>query len=143
MPGTDPSTFSDFTALKSRNPSFVAGISIGGWSFNNNNAATQPVFGDIVSSPANRQTFISNLMSFMTHYGFDAVDIDWEYPGAPDRQPNQANSQADGGNYMLLLQEMRKKRSTPSRIIGRYPSRHLPHIGMQLFAVPFSLISLP
>jgi spore germination protein YaaH len=107
MPGTDPSTFSDFTALKSRNPSLVAGISIGGWSFNDNNTNTQPVFGDIVSSPANRQTFINKLMSFMKHYGFDAVDIDWEYPGAPDRQPNQANSQANGGNYVLLLQEMR------------------------------------
>jgi GH18 family chitinase len=107
MPGTDPSTFSDFTALKSRNPSLVAGISIGGWSFNDNNTDTQPVFGNIVSSSANRQTFISNLMAFMKHYGFDAVDIDWEYPGAPDRQPNQANSEADGGNYVLLLQEMR------------------------------------
>ena len=107
MPGTDPSTFSDFTALKQSNSALVAGISIGGWSFNDNGTDTQPVFGDIVSSPANRETFINNLISFMRHYGFDAVDIDWEYPGAPDRQPNQVNSQADGDNYVLLLQEMR------------------------------------
>ena len=74
MPGTAPSTFSDFTALKQRNSALVAGISLGGWTFNDNGTDTQPVFGDIVSSPANRQTFINNLLSFMRHYGFDAVD---------------------------------------------------------------------
>lgn len=107
MPGVDASTLSAFTALKSKNKNLVVGISLGGWSFNDNDTTTQPVFGDLVSSAGNRKTFIKNLISFMRHYGFDAVDIDWEYPGAPDRQPNQANSKQDGANYVLLMQEIR------------------------------------
>ncbi|KAL4984435.1 hypothetical protein BDW68DRAFT_193691 [Aspergillus falconensis] len=107
MPDVDASTFSDFTALKSKNSNLVVGISLGGWTFNDNKTTTQPVFGEIVSSPKNRKTFINNLISFMRHYGFDAVDIDWEYPGAPDRQPNQKDSDKDGANYVLLMQEIR------------------------------------
>ncbi|KAH7015839.1 hypothetical protein EDB80DRAFT_568032 [Ilyonectria destructans] len=33
-----------------------------------------------------RQVFISSLVSLMNTYNFDGVDIDWEYPEAPDRQ---------------------------------------------------------
>jgi len=62
----------------------------------------------MVSTEANRATFISNLLAFMNHYGFDGVDLDWEYPGAPDRQPNQpGNTTIDGDNYASLLQEIR------------------------------------
>lgn len=35
----------------------------------------------MVSNTANRQAFISSLTNFMSTYGFDGVDIDWEYPG--------------------------------------------------------------
>ena len=79
MPGTDASTFSQITDLKQQNGALIVGVSIGGWSFNDNGTDTQPVFGDLVSSPSARKTFISNLLAFMNHYAFDAVDIDWEY----------------------------------------------------------------
>jgi len=36
MPGTDASTFSDFTDLKQQNPALIVSISLGGWSFNDN-----------------------------------------------------------------------------------------------------------
>jgi chitinase len=77
MDDLPPSLFSDLTALKSRNRGLKAIISLGGWTFNDNGTSTQPVFSDMVSSAGNRKKFIGNLFSFMGHYGFDGVDIDW------------------------------------------------------------------
>ncbi|KOS36455.1 hypothetical protein ACN38_g12803 [Penicillium nordicum] len=60
------------------------------------------------STKNNRSKFINKLLSFMRHYGFNAVDIDWEYPGAPDRQPEDWDSADDGKNYVKLLKDIRK-----------------------------------
>lgn len=108
MPDVDESTISDFTALKERNPNVVVGVAIGGWDFNNNKTDTQGVFADIVSSGDKRKKFIDKLLSFMKHYAFDAVDLDWEYPGAPDRQPPKANTTGNKEGYVKLLHDIRK-----------------------------------
>jgi chitinase len=57
----------------------------------------------MVSTAENRKGFIANLVQFMRTYGFDGVDLDWEYPGAPDR----GGSPADTANFVALLQDMR------------------------------------
>ena len=36
----------------------------------------------MASTAANRKSFIIKLMKFMDTYGFDGVDLDWEYPTA-------------------------------------------------------------
>ena len=36
----------------------------------------------MASTAANRMSFINKLMKFMDTYGFDGVDLDWEYPTA-------------------------------------------------------------
>ncbi|KAI4763235.1 glycoside hydrolase [Aureobasidium sp. EXF-3400] len=99
MSGTKASLFSEVTSLKQRNPDLKVWISIGGWSFNDNNTATQHVFSDAASSITKRALFALKLTQFMTQYGFDGADIDWEYPGAPDR----GGSSADVVNYPALL----------------------------------------
>lgn len=71
------SLFSSLTAVKARNPDLKAVVALGGWTFNDNNTATQPVFSNMVSSSANRQKFIGNLLSFMRKFAFDGVDFDW------------------------------------------------------------------
>lgn len=72
------SLFADFTEVKNENADLKAIVALGGWTFNDNGTATQPVFSDMVSSVENRAMFIANLMSFMREYAFDGVDFDWE-----------------------------------------------------------------
>ncbi|GAP85921.1 putative glycosyl hydrolases family 18 protein [Rosellinia necatrix] len=93
--------FEDFTAIKSGNPGLKAIVAVGGWTFNDP-GATQAVFSDMVSSAENRKAFIGNLMGFMRKYGFDGVDFDWEYPGAPDR----GGKEEDGKNFVTFLKEL-------------------------------------
>lgn len=102
MDGVPDSVIDKITQLKDTNPAINMVISLGGWSFNDNDTTTQPVFGDMVSSKSKRATFITNLFAFLDHYGLDGVDFDWEYPGAPDRGGNDD----DGENYATFLKEL-------------------------------------
>ncbi|KAJ6256129.1 hypothetical protein Dda_8964 [Drechslerella dactyloides] len=101
MPETDPNLFSRTTALKSTYPGLKVWISVGGWTFNDNGTIWQPVFSDLASSQAKRSKFINNMIKFMVQYGFDGCDLDWEYPGAPDR----GGQKADVENYVSLMKE--------------------------------------
>ncbi|CAI7636880.1 unnamed protein product [Penicillium crustosum] len=105
--------------LKSGNGDLEVFVSIGGWIFSDNKTETQPVFGDIASceysqaiypsltnfskAPPKRQIFAKNLVKFMQHYGFDGVDIDFEYPGASDR----GGKEEDVENYVKLFETPR------------------------------------
>ncbi|KAI9766215.1 MAG: hypothetical protein M1839_005005 [Geoglossum umbratile] len=76
MDGLDVSLFSKLTDMKKRNSGLKAIIALGGWTFNDP-GSTQTVFSNIVSSAANRATFITNLLAFLREYAFDGVDFDW------------------------------------------------------------------
>jgi chitinase len=101
---TPGSLFDDTTMLKQIKPDLEVWVSIGGWTFSDNNTATQPVFGDIARDPSKRQKFADNLVHFMSAHGFDGVDLDWEYPGAPDR----GGRKDDTDNYVALLKTLRE-----------------------------------
>ncbi|OQO13612.1 hypothetical protein B0A48_01841 [Cryoendolithus antarcticus] len=94
----------DVKTLKSRNSNLEVFISLGGWTYSDNGTSTQAVFPEIASDPAKRQKFADNLVSFMVRYGFDGVDLDWEYPGAPDRGGNE---EKDIQNFVELLKTLR------------------------------------
>ncbi|RDW64378.1 uncharacterized protein DSM5745_09789 [Aspergillus mulundensis] len=72
------------TALKRSDPDLKVFIAVGGWTFNDP-GPTATVFSDMARSPRNRQAFFRSLLSFMSTYGFDGIDLDWEYPVADDR----------------------------------------------------------
>lgn len=74
---TPSSLFDDMSDLKQQNNHLQVWLSIGGWTFSDNNTATQPVFGNIARSRTNREIFAKNLLNFLDTYGFDGVDIDW------------------------------------------------------------------
>ncbi|PKY00745.1 glycoside hydrolase [Aspergillus campestris IBT 28561] len=70
--------FSNF--LKIAGPKKI--LSFGGWGFSTN-PDTYHIFRQGVK-PANRLKFATNVANFIEDRGVDGVDIDWEYPGAPD-----------------------------------------------------------
>lgn len=74
---TPTSLFAATTDLKSRNPALKVFISIGGWTFSDNDTATQPLFGEISADAFKRQDFADKAIKFMDTYGFDGLDIDW------------------------------------------------------------------
>lgn len=99
---TEAADMRAFTALKSRNPLVKLLVSVGGWAFNDP-GPTQREFHNIALSSASRARFISSALRFMNQYGFDGIDIDWEYPVAEER----GGAPEDKNNYLLLVQEMR------------------------------------
>ncbi|KAI4089542.1 MAG: hypothetical protein LQ339_008535 [Xanthoria mediterranea] len=101
MIDTDGDLISRVTFLKSRYQGLRVNVAIGGWAFND--PPTQTLFSDMSSTNANRDTFIKSLVSFMQKYGLDGVDIDWEYPGAPDR----GGLPRDTPNFVLLMSDIR------------------------------------
>lgn len=79
---TPESMFTRVTSAKERNPKLKVFVALGGWTFSDNGTDTQAVFPSLSKTRPARSRFINNLISFMSQYGFDGVDIDWEYPGA-------------------------------------------------------------
>ncbi|RYN58904.1 hypothetical protein AA0114_g1804 [Alternaria tenuissima] len=102
MPRTPDDVFSQITNLKQKAPGLKIWISLGGWTYSDNGTDTQAVWGDLARTGANRYKFAANLHKFMKTWGFDGVDLDWEYPGAPDR----GGKPDDPGNFVLLLEAL-------------------------------------
>lgn len=73
----------------------------------NDPGATATTFSDLVGSTANKQKFFASLTSFMATYGFDGVDLDWEYPGADDR----SGRPTDFVNFPKFVAELRNVRN--------------------------------
>ncbi|KAF5502647.1 Chitotriosidase-1 [Colletotrichum aenigma] len=95
------SLLSRFTKLKEKKPGLEAWVSVGGWSFNDP-GPYQKAFSDMASTPENRKIFIDGLLAFMDEYGFDGMDMDWEYPTADDR----GGRAEDRANLVLLCQDI-------------------------------------
>ncbi|EWC46483.1 hypothetical protein DRE_04206 [Drechslerella stenobrocha 248] len=103
----DVPLYTQVTNLKKRSPKLKVYIAVGGWAFNDP-GPTRNTFSKMASTPANRNAFIQSVISFMRTYGFDGVDLDWEYPAADDR----GGSPPDTRNYILLVREMKQAFST-------------------------------
>jgi chitinase len=66
-------------------------VSLGGW-------GKDKGFGPMVADPRARKNFVDQLVNFCVKNGYDGADLDWEYPGATDRD-----------NLSLLVSELRSE----------------------------------
>lgn len=82
---TPEDMFSRVTSAKERNSDLKVYVALGGWTFSDNDTVTQAVFPNLVKTRPARSRFITNMIAFMSQYGFDGLDLDWEYPAAPGK----------------------------------------------------------
>ncbi|MEO3925507.1 glycosyl hydrolase family 18 protein [Micromonosporaceae bacterium B7E4] len=66
-------------------------IAIGGW-----NNGDDSAFEALASNASSRTTFVNSVISFVTQYNLDGVDMDWEYPD-PGTSAN---------NFTALMQQL-------------------------------------
>lgn len=75
--------FTKLNALRPSSPNTKIMIAVGGW-----NHGPGP-FQAVVVNQANRQRFVDTSVAFCRKYGFDGLDIDWEYQDAIGGTPEQ------------------------------------------------------
>lgn len=71
-------------------------LSIGGWEHSGN-------FPQVSADPLKRATFAHGCVEHIKKYGFDGIDIDWEFPGYVQHNGTPQDKQ----NFTLLLQTVK------------------------------------
>ncbi len=95
-------SFHQLQLLKQKHPHLKTLLSIGGWTWSAG-------FSDASSTAAGREKLAKSCTAIATKYGFDGLDIDWEYPGGGGLA---AGKPEDVGNFTLLLAAFRKELGT-------------------------------
>ena len=95
----DEDLYKDFTKLKSAGK-LETWISVGGFDFTTFNPRA---WTDMVGSIHHRQSFIRSIVAFMEKYGFQGIDLDWEYPVDAKR----GGHASDMVNLVQLIADMR------------------------------------
>ncbi|EDS25631.1 chitotriosidase-1 [Culex quinquefasciatus] len=81
--------------LKTLNPSLKTLAAIGGWNWGS------AKFSTVAKSATLRRKFASEARAFCQKYGFDGIDIDWEYPAQRD-----GDVSVDKANFVLMLKDL-------------------------------------
>ena len=92
--------FYQLKKLKGQNPHLKTLISVGGWTWSEK-------FSDVALTEQSRTIFAQSCLQFILKYGFDGVDLDWEYPVGGGEADNVKRPE-DKHNFTLLLKEIRE-----------------------------------
>ncbi len=93
--------FHQLQILKNENPHIRTLISVGGYTWS-------AFFSDVALTPGSRAVFAASCVEFIEEYGFDGVDIDWEYP-VEGGLPGNIRRPEDKENFTALLAELRNQ----------------------------------
>lgn len=91
--------FRQLNVLKAAHPHLKTLLSVGGWTWSDH-------FSDAALTAESRAAFARSCVALMKQYGFDGLDIDWEYPVQVGLNPALGRP-ADKENFTLLLAELR------------------------------------
>jgi chitinase len=83
-------------------------LALGGWENSDN-------FPAVAADPKLRSAFASSCVEVVRRFGFDGIDVDWEFPG--DEPHN--GTPADRDNFTLLLREVRDSLDAHGRHTGK------------------------
>ncbi len=111
-PDVDPANITKLNALKSTNPNLKTVIAVGGWSWSGR-------FSDAALTETSRTAFADSCVDFIVRYGFDGVDIDWEYPVSGGLSTNIRRPE-DKQNFTLLLKKLREKLDARGQLDGKH-----------------------
>ena len=87
-------------ALKEKKPTLKVLLMIGGWGEHADG------FSMMARDPAKRTEFCKSCKAHIDNYGFDGIDIDWEYPGGGPSTNGKSND--DPKNFVLVLKQLRE-----------------------------------
>lgn len=108
----DPKNFAVFSKLREKNAKLKILISVGGWNDSGK-------FSDVALNDKNRTIFAESVAAFIKQYGFDGVDLDWEYPVKGGLSSNTTRPE-DKQNFTLLLKKLREVLDRQGQQDGRY-----------------------
>ncbi|KAL5450820.1 hypothetical protein PMIN07_007522 [Paraphaeosphaeria minitans] len=97
----DDGIYHEFVGLKDHGLKVWLGV--GGWEFSDE-GPTRTTWSDMASSSANRKAFITSTLEFLRNYGFQGLDIDWEWPASASRGGRPEDTQ----NQVTLAKELRE-----------------------------------
>jgi len=103
--------FNQLIKLRNKHPHLKTLISVGGWTWSTR-------FSDAALTADSRQRFAASCVDFMKRYGFDGIDIDWEYPVSGGLAGNTTRPE-DKQNYTLLMTELRRQLDALQATDGR------------------------
>merc|ERR1711992_84550 len=95
----DNDFYKKVTALKAKG--VKVSIALGGW-----NDSEGDKYSRMVSSPSSRRNFVNKAVEFIEKWGFEGLDLDWEYPKCWQVDCS-AGPSSDKENFAALVKELR------------------------------------
>ena len=88
--------------LKLKYPHLKVAISIGGWTLSWN-------LSKIMANATMRKRFVTSAVDMVLKYGFDGIDVDWEFPARKGLSYNYVDVDNDAKNMTLMFKEIREE----------------------------------